>query len=403
MADKPTQSNPNEQWHIVLRQQAVINARRWLTALETSHDPGLVATENYESILRALENLLVDPHQLDLFLAIIEKMRGHFFSFADWERLYIYLQKALDQVVQQGDELHKAYLLDLIGHIFYVQGNWLDAIDHFKQAVNLFQKHQRHESYAKTLSQLGQIISKLGKINEGLDLCQQALQVAQEINSEKTIAQVHWNLADIYQQIRQWEDAFTSAQLAYSYYENHASNNSRHLLQQIIISASSHLGRWEEVATLAQLLTESLTQAGEINKLASLKMHLGVIGFEREDYRQAEALWYEALQLYSQIQSPSNEAPLYNNLGHLYTKLGEWDVAETYLRKAIEIYADLGHPYNQADSLDNLAECYRMQNKLVACRCSLDEAISLLEQVDTSASYYQQLLEKLRRDRAQLA
>ncbi|MCL4869769.1 MAG: tetratricopeptide repeat protein [Anaerolineae bacterium] len=395
-------NSQNQQWQNIWRQQAAANGRRWLSLLEQNDDPGVLFAHNYEAILLALEKLLDDPEQLDIAMALIKIVGKYVFAFGDWERWAVYLEKALWQMDIKGDEESKAYLLARIGNTFYVRGDWNRALQLAEDVAALYKKSNHLAEYSTALSNVGMIQIRLGHFQQGMALSQEALQIAQQLGSEEHIAQVNWNLASTYEQTHHWEEALVTAQQAYRYYQKENSLNVNHELQNIIITTSGRLGRWDEVAELSQTLMASLAEAGEINKLALLKLNLGVIAFEQTNYARAEQLWYEALQLYSQMQKLTDQAPLYNNLGHLYTQTGEWETAETYLQEAITIYAHLGYVYNQADTLDNLAECYRRQNKIDAYQQSLDKAIRLLEQADASAPYYQSLLLEMRQKKQQI-
>ena len=136
--------------------------------------------------------------------------------------------------------------------------------------------------------------------------------------------------------------------------------------------------------------------------MINLKTSIGILYFERGEYRLAENYWYEAQRLVSQTGQVRTQAVLLNNLGHLYTRLQEWDAADEMLQRAIAIYAELGDIQSQADTLDNLAECYRLQNKMAECRACLQIAIQLLEQSDLSVNYYRELWQKLTDDLNQL-
>lgn len=378
-------SSSRNKWQEIKRQQALANAKRWLALLEKEHDPGLFLNENYENILKALELLLTNEADIELSLTLMKTVSRFIFSYGDWERWFIYVTKALAYIQTSEPNEEQGFLLMQMGHIFYSRGNWDEAANYFQRAGAIYQQINMLASYANALGRWGYVLSHRGQISEGLALCQQALAIASQAQAEQVIAETQASMAQIYLNVHEWESALAAAQAAYRYYEQQQGDANRHNLLNLIITLSGKLGRWAAVASLAHSYMDSLEQAGEVRKLARFKMNLGVIFFERGEYKEAETLWYEALQIQSQIQEPRSQAILYNNLGHLYTQLGEWETAETMLNEAIQIYARLGDVYYQADTLDNLAECYQQQNKWAACRQSLEEAIFLLEQSDTSA------------------
>ncbi len=389
-------------WREIHRQQVRNNVRRWLTLLARDPDPGLFVNENYENILMSLESLLSHQEDIELSLTLMKTVSHSVFNFGDWERWSVYVSQALTYSALSHQTENQAFLFMQNGFIFYSRGEWEQAASYFQQAGHLYEKLNMPADVAIALGHYGLIQCQRGQHNEGLVLCQNALDTAHQAQAQDVIAKIQMILADVYQNIHEWEKALAAAQSAFSYYEQQRSDANRHNLLNLIITTSSKLGRWKEVAPLAHSYMDSLEQAGESRKLARTKTNLGVVFFEQGEYRTAEVFWYEALQIQSQIQEPRSQAILYNNLGHLYTQLQEWEVAETMLKDAAATYARLGDFYFQADTLDNLAECYQRQNKWAACRRSLEEAIFLLEQTDVSASYHQTLLNKLKTNLSQL-
>ena len=390
------ETKPVKQWQMILKRQATANVHRWLHLLNSKEDPTLFLAQNYDNILRSLETILPHEEQLNLTLELIKAISPFIFNFADWDRWLTYLDKALAQTIHCQQIEDQAYLLIEMGAIHQARGEWQKALDHFEQSERLYLQLNLSVKYARALNRRGVMLCSLGQIGESLKLCQQALSLAEEFKAEDIVAEARWNLTAVYQKAHLWEKALLTAREAIVHYQQNASNASRHTLQRLIIISLSKLGRSEETATQAQLLLDELTQAGEIQKLAALQVDLGVIAFEQNNYRVAEKHWYEALQLYSQIQNPHDQAVLHNNLGYLYTKLEEWETAEVMLLQAIRIYAELGDTYNQVDTMDNLAELYEAQNKGEARGRVLAQAIHLLEQVDRSPTpYYQELFANL--------
>lgn len=389
-------------WQSRFRQQAITNGQRWLRLLTTDPRPDTFLAQNYENILRALEALLADETQIDLSMALIKAISVNVMNFADWDRWRVYLLQALEQTSSPEHALLRAYLFVQIGSTHSFQGRFTEAIGCMEQAELLYDQQQQFHDYAIALNRRGLILTRIGQVSEGINLSQKGLQIAQEAQAEEAVAEINLNLSGIYSSIREWGKGLAAAQEAYTYYQQQNKTTLSHVTLNNIINALWHLEQSAEALHLADELTIDCEQTGDIQSLINLKTSIGILYFERGEYRLAENYWYEAQRLVSQTGQVRTQAVLLNNLGHLYTRLQEWDAAEEMLQQAIAIYAELGDIQSQADTLDNLAECYRLQNKMAECRACLQIAIQLLEQSDLSVNYYRELWQKLTADLHQL-
>lgn len=393
---------PRNRLQNLFRQQALANAQRWLRELTTNPHPDRLLSKNYENILRALEVLLADKSQIELTMALVKVISINVMNFADWDRWRVYLLKALEQISEPEQATFRAYLLTEIGSTHSFQGRFAQAIEYLEQAELIYEQLNQTHECAIAFSRHGIILTRIGQVSEGINLCQKALQMAQAVQAEELVAEVNTNLSGIYLNMHEWEKGMVFAQKAYTYYQQQNATLLRHATLNNIITFLWHLDQLPEALRLADELTIDCEQTGDIQNLIDLKISIGVLYFERGEYRLAENYWYEALRRVSQTGQARTQAVLLNNLGHLYTRLQEWDTAEEMLQQAINLHAQVGHIQQQADTLDNLAECYRMQNKLDECRESLQTAIHLLEQSDLSVTYYRELWQKLNRDLSQM-
>jgi tetratricopeptide (TPR) repeat protein len=124
---------------------------------------------------------------------------------------------------------------------------------------------------------------------------------------------------------------------------------------------------------------------GDIDGLSDHKVNLGIAAFMQENYVLAEALWQEALSLQSQIQRPFSLANIYNNLGKVYTKMGEWEAAHDFLDKAILMFEEIADMYNWANSMDNLVDLYEAQGDIGQCCAVLERVLLRLQNIDPDA------------------
>lgn len=383
------------QWRDILRRQSLANAERWLTLLETSADPATVINKDYDNLLRALESALELPETFDLAYRLVQVLYPFALDYADWDRWLVYLEKALAVSRELEHQAKQVNLLVQIGDIAYRTGHLQRAEELYKESVERSKDIDNLADYARTLAKLAVLYDQQGKISEGINLCHEALTIAESIGEVQVVALANLNLSHIYRRARDWSLGLATAKKAHTYYQQLDNPQFANKALLNIVAIWAELGNWQNVNEVSEELMNALIVSGDVRTLSQLKNNLGIVAYNQANYKVAEAAWQEVLRLHSQIQEPTELANVYNNLGMVYTKMEEWQTAQEMLEKAVAAYMSLGDTYSWANSLDNLADLYETQGKIDDCRQVLEEAVTGLKPI-ADTSHAQQLLAAMR-------
>jgi tetratricopeptide (TPR) repeat protein len=118
------------------------------------------------------------------------------------------------------------------------------------------------------------------------------------------------------------------------------------------------------------------------------------MAFQQKNYETAEQHWQEANRQNSLVGAPDSGASIGNNLGMVYTILGEYEAAEEMLSEALALYDELGDVYRWANCMDNLVDLHEKMGNWVAARVTLETAIGRLEPKATLA-HSQKMLQEM--------
>jgi tetratricopeptide (TPR) repeat protein len=392
----PPVSKPDK-WLAVLQQRRLANIEYWLHKLDTCEELANFVLEEYDNLLRTLESALRQDGTFHLAYRLIRKLSLVVFGYVDWDRWLVYLEEAIHVSRRLQLEAERAFLLERISHIHVHRAEYGQAELLYREAAEIFQKLGDLESYAYTLSRLGQTTYVLRQnLRESVALCEQAIQLGHQLQNHILIGHLYDALAYVYERAREWQLCLQTAQAAYDIFQHSNQPRMKEYILSRIVTAFIFLEEWEAVNESAAQLTEMFTAKGDIDGLTDHKVNLGIAAFKQENYELAEAVWQEALSLQSQIQRPSTLANIYNNLGMVYTRMGEWEVAHDFLQKAISLYDRLADRHNWANSMDNLADLYEAQGEIDKCRAVLEEVLRRWQDVDPNTPM-QKLLSTMRR------
>ncbi|NJN55056.1 MAG: tetratricopeptide repeat protein [Anaerolineae bacterium] len=346
-------------WQEIRQRQGKVNAERWLNLLESDSQPAQLVLQEYDNLLRAIEQMLEYPETFDLAYHLLDALFTYANSYADWDRWLIYLQEAhhVSQSLQKKSE--EASLLEMMAYIHRNQGALKEAQTYLNQALAIYQELTLVSEQATTLSNLAVVLEILGQ--DGLNSCQTALVMATECKDEQALVVVMINLSQIYLRRHEWQACVLAAQTALDL----ACQLKNPILETRalfnMLTGLGYLGKWDEINDTFPNLADDLVKRGDTHTLAKLRNNLGGVAFRMKNWQEAEKQWQEALNLQSVLQDPMDQAFLYNNLGKLYTQTSELETAREMLQRAITLQDQLQDIYHWANALDNLAEVYEAE------------------------------------------
>lgn len=380
-------SQPSElkRWQDMLRQQKQINARQWLTRLETAVDLPELVKQEYDNLLRVLENAMQDDEAFDLVFDLIQKLHPFVVGYADWDRWLIYLQNALERSEELKRPQQLARLLELVSDMAYLSGDWNRAQSFYSRSLKAYEELGDLQGRGSSLARLSAIYTAQGKIEAAIELGERAIAISERAGNLITVAYSKLTLSQACYHAQKMERSLRLSQ------ESLALGNQLELSDLVdkallnIVACEISLGHWEEAARSAKILEKRVTEAGDVRLLGQIRNNLGIIYFQKGEYLAAERAWDDVLQLHSQMQYPAEAAAIHNNLGKVYTKLGEWDTAEQMLLQAVQVYDSLGDLVQWTNTMDNLADLYEAWGKTAVFQHTLQQAITRLSLVQDSS------------------
>jgi DNA-binding SARP family transcriptional activator/Tfp pilus assembly protein PilF len=189
-----------------------------------------------------------------------------------------------------------------LGNVYERLGEWHLAESHYETTLQIFGWIGSDGERAKVYADWSLAAYHRGQIDRAKNLAKQALELAEDVQDTRALAQVH-NILGIL-----------------------ASN------QQQPEEAQHHL---EQSLALAEELNDMSIRIAVLNNLALICKSYGEI-------ERAIALTKDALALCESQGDLHREAALYSNLADLFHTKGDAELAMAYLKQSVSIFADIG-------------------------------------------------------------
>jgi tetratricopeptide (TPR) repeat protein len=218
------------------------------------------------------------------------------------------IQVAAERAFALGRKLHREGTPD----------SWRTALDHYTQALPLWQTAADRTSEATTLHNLGELHKSLGQPQQAIEYYAQALAIRRAVESRHGEAATLADLGEVY-------DLLDERERALEYFHQ-------------------ALPLWRAVGD----------QQGEVGTVNSI----GVIYAALGEYQSALGHHREALPLRRALGDRAGEARTLNNLGLVYSLLKDNEKALDHYRRSLEIRRALGDRRSESVALNNIAAVY---------------------------------------------
>jgi tetratricopeptide (TPR) repeat protein len=378
-----------DHWREVYLRQRLKNAHLWLEELERTSDPVALAAANYDKLLQAIEQTLKHEDSFSVGCDLLREVTPIAFGMADWGRLLVYLTGALSKIKRSSNRSNEAYLHEWIADIESSLFKLSEAEKNFHIALQLYLEEGEMVRYGRILPRLARVYASKGQLSRALGLCNDALRLGETTNEAIVIADALFGLGEIYFRSNDWQVTLDYCERASSKYKEVDKQSFIFKTKVLVITCKVSLKRYDEARVesdyLLQVFKNSENAYDNLYDSIQLRSVIGFMAFKQKDYVTAEQHWQAAYRQNTLVGAPDLAASIGNNLGKVYTILGEYEAAEEMLSEALVLFDQLGDVSRWANCMDNLVDLYEEKGDWAACKRTLEQAIARLEPEATVA------------------
>jgi len=228
----------------------------------------------------------------------------------------------------------------------------------FRKALTIATQYHDSTETASSYNRLGVVYEKMGVFDSALIVFDQALTLYHGLRDFKKVGKLNENIGMIHLHRGELKTSLTFLLRAKTNYEKAGSKNetSSVLLKIGRVYFESH-----DYASAEKWYNRSKEMAVEINDIQSVAMAANVLGilYKTQDlHAKALAQFDEVLKLNKQSNNKKLLLAVHNNMGNVYSKIGENEKAVYYHKQALAIAEALDEPLQTAVQQVSLGNSY---------------------------------------------
>lgn len=232
--------------------------------------------------------------------------------------------KALDLAIDLNFGRGEAYALKFIGMGYFVQGDYVKAIEYFGRAKDVFEAINYKKGVANMLNSIGVIYNNGGDDIKATDYYLRSLRISEEINDSLRVCTALLNIGLIYSKKEiTWDQA-------------------------------------KEYYLRALGISEKL---GYMDAIGTLTVNLGELLFKKGDYKEALVYFEDAIKSYQKTNSGNIPYTLIS-IGKLYSKWEDYPNAIKYHKRALKIASESNSKLEMGQAMLELAKTYQQKGDI---------------------------------------
>ncbi|MBS1650445.1 MAG: tetratricopeptide repeat protein [Bacteroidetes bacterium] len=142
------------------------------------------------------------------------------FIYTNVDSSYLFAKQAYVLSKKKEFLYFRPKILNLLGSIFQIKGEYLKAIEYYQQTVNFGLKNKDDETLLKAYSNIGALYINIHDSNKALDYLTKGLDIAKKLNKQSSFSSIYNNVGLVYMNKFQYDKALEYFKQSLKIYEN---------------------------------------------------------------------------------------------------------------------------------------------------------------------------------------
>ena len=292
------------------------------------------------------------PWTIQRRLGRVSLYMAHCFLMArQYDRAIASSQRALALAAASGDSYTPIQANNFLGLVYFLQGDYRQAMDANRRAMALLEGEQRYERFGQPVlpavqsrTYLSLCLAEVGAFAEGIAVGEEGLHIAEAVNHPVSLVDAYRSVGLPYLRQGDLHQALPLLERAVGLCEEADLPFYFSLLAPVLGAAYVLCGRVDEAVRLLERALEQTTSSGRMGGQAPLLSTLGEAHLRAGRLEEASTLAARALELARTYQERGHEAYALRLLGDIaaHRDPPEVEEAEASYRQALALAEELG-------------------------------------------------------------
>ncbi len=337
------------------------------------------------TVIKTIKQIIVETMTHDELKIKVEEIEAMIQSGSDYALVETQARELLaENALMNESELHCRILLAL-SQSLWRRGMAKDALPYAEQALALAELIDSKKLQAKTLGNIGTVHANLSDYSRALEYYGKALALNEELGNKAGVAIYLGNIGIVHQNLSDYARALEYYSKALSLHEELGNKAG-------VASCLGNIGLVHQNPSDYSLALEyygkALSLDEELGKKTGMATNLGNIGIvyhSLSDYSRALEYYGKALALDEELGNKAGVSRHLGNIGTVHHSLSDYPRALEYYGKALTLAEELGNKAGVANNLGNIGTVHRNLSDYARALEYYGKALALDEELGNKA------------------
>ncbi|MBU3967573.1 MAG: tetratricopeptide repeat protein [Euryarchaeota archaeon] len=229
-----------------------------------------------------------------------------------------------------------------LGMIHYLRGEYDEALEKYKQSMEINIKLGYKKGIAQTLHNIAMIHQDKGEYEEALDKYKQSLEIQKRLDDQGGISKALHQIATIHKIKGEYDEALDKYKQSLDIYKKRV--DQRGVAETLHNIAMIHFekGEYEEALEKYKQSMEINIKLGDQRGIAQTLHNIAMIHQDKGEYEEALEKYKQSMEIDTTLGNLRDLAYTLAQVGLLYSQIGEKEEAINYTQKALDIFEKIG-------------------------------------------------------------
>lgn len=260
---------------------------------------------------------------------------------AEFDQALVYYERALEEAEESGSKNAIAGACNYIGTVYWNKGNYDKAHEYHERAITNAKAVNDLSALGGAHIGMGNIHADTHELDDAIEHYQKSLEYLEKTEQLDQIARAYNNLGDTYLQLKEWGKALEQFDKCR---ENGEKGGWLNMKAWALFNSSEaliHLEKLEAAERNLDLSDDILKRIGDKAGIGGMHQNYGRLFKAKKDWDLAIRHYEKAIEIFTQINTPSSLAECKFELGLVHKDKGDKDAAKAELRRAANLYHHL--------------------------------------------------------------
>ncbi len=304
-------------------------------------------------------------------------LSGIYYGYSMFGSAYFYAGRVYELL---GDGAGSR-VLNLLGLIYKLYGEYDQALNLFQKARSCYQKAGDKAGEGTTLNNIGEIYRVRCDYETALKYLEQSLKISRKIGDKAGEGTTLNNIGEIYRVRVDYETALKYLEQNLKIRQEIGDKAGEGTTLNNISLVYSARGDYETALKYLEQSLKIMQEIGDKSGEGTTLNNISLIYHARGDYETALKYLEQSLKIRQEIGDKAGEDNAFNNIGQIYYAKGEYDTALKYFEQSLNIQREIGNKAGQGSTLNNISQVYDARGDYETALKYLEQSLKISQEI----------------------